>query len=309
MRKRLIGIGMACLDQLVLWRDVRAPLSENAVLDYTVQGGGMAATAMVAVARLGGRAELWAAVGADWMGDAIVCELAQEGVDVSRVRRVTGARGPMVAVAVDGGTGERRFAYSTGHVDAGRPVCAADRVAEAGCVLVDGTLPGTTLPAARAARRLGVPVVGDVERLTDETRALLGEVDYAIVGEELARDLAGDDLAGACERLHALGPGRVVITLGARGGVYSDGRGLSRYEAFAVEVVDTTGAGDVFHGAFCYGLVEGFAPGDALRFASAAAAMKCRRLGGRAGIPGRGEVEGVLRERGQGGASTLNIER
>jgi sulfofructose kinase len=112
--RKVIGLGLGVLDQLLLWRDMKAPVRENKIVDFTTQGGGMTATALVAVARLGGAAEFWGAVGTDWMGDLILQGLAQEGVDTSQVRRVDGARGPMVLVCVDQPTGERQFLYSTG---------------------------------------------------------------------------------------------------------------------------------------------------------------------------------------------------
>ena len=108
----------------------------------------------------------------------------------------------------------------------------------------------------------------------------------------------GDDYRAACQAVRAMGPQHVVVTLGERGLVYLDDEDLAEMPAFEVEVVDTTGAGDVFHGAFCYGLVQGFPLVRNLQFASAVAAIKCGQLGGRAGIPGRDEAIRFLIERG-----------
>ena len=108
-----------------------------------------------------------------------------------------------------------------------------------------------------------------------------------------------DELREACRAIREMGAKCVVVTLGERGLVYFDGETFGELPAFEVEVVDTTGAGDVFHGAFCYGLAQGFPLQENLRFAAAAAALKCRRIGGRAGIPRRAEVDAFLRERGE----------
>lgn len=302
--KRVVGLGLACLDQLLLWRDMKAPVEGNRVVDFSTQGGGMVGTALVAVARLGGAAEFWGAAGSDWMGEQIVQGLASEGVDTSQVARIEGGRGPMVLVCVDRPTGERHFLYSTGFGPQEQPIGALDRLRDAGCLLVDGSHPASALRAAQEAKRLRVPVVADIGGMDDRWRALLAHVDYAIASEHCARALGiADDPPRVCETLCAMGPPHAVLTLGTRGLVaLSHGR-RSSLPAFSVEVVDTTGAGDVFHGAFCYALVRGFPMERGLLFASAVAALKCRRLGGRAGIPRLDEVCQFLRGRGMEWAS------
>lgn len=302
---------MACLDQLMLWQDLGAPVGRNRLVAWDMQGGGIAATALVAVARLGGRAEMWAAVGDDWIGDLILRGLDEEKVDTSTVERVKGRRGPLMIVCVDQPTGERCFFHATGHCHAGHALGDLQRLKGAGCLLIDGTRPESDLRAARAARRLGVPVVADVGWMGERTPTILKYVDYAILSEPGARSIVescavgspahrarhgeSPDFRQVCRAVRAMGPACVVITLGAKGLVYLDGDRFGRMKAFRVKVVDTTGAGDVFHGAFCYGLVAGFPLEKNLLFASAAAAMKCRHIGGRAGIPTRREVMRFLK--------------
>jgi len=296
--KKVVGIGIACLDQLILWDDTNAPVATGRIADCDMQGGGMAATALAAVTRLGGRAELWGAVGTDWIADLILQGLREEHVDTRHVKRMEGRRGPLAVVCIDQPTGERYFPYWSGHLEPDEAIGSPGSLCSAGCLLVDGTLCSTALPAAQEARRLGVPVVGDIEKINRNTRALMRHMDYAIASEDCAAKLGtGDDYRKACEAIRAMGPRHVVLTLGDKGLVYLSGDRFGAMGAFPVDVVDTTGAGDVFHGAFCYGLVHGFALEKNLTFASAAAAMKCRRLGGRAGIPGRDEVEQFLRDR------------
>jgi sugar/nucleoside kinase (ribokinase family) len=295
--KKVVGVGLACQDLLILWRDLSTPLTENQAVDVQWQGGGMTGTALVAVARLGGPAELWAAAGDDRTGDMIVQDLAAEGVDVAHVKRIAGGRGPMVLVCVDQSTGERRFLYSTG-LD---PDDSADEpleaLADAGCVLVDGFRPASALRAVREARRLGIPVVGDVGGLSGRIERLLPFIDYAIVPEGCARRLDGD-FRRACEKLRAMGPGCAVVTLGDRGSVCLSDDGYVHTPAFQLDVVDTTGAGDAFHGAFCFAVVAGLTLSGGLVFASAVGALKCRKLGGRAGLPTLAEVQSFLAERG-----------
>jgi len=298
---RVIGIGVSCLDQLVRWRDMKAPVLGNEIVGYDVQGGGMAATAMVAAARLGCRAEYWGAVGDDWSADLILRGLADEGVDTQSVVRVPGKTGPLMIVCIDGPTGERHFTRWTGVCDAPGPVGSLDRLAGAACLLTDDTRPETDVPAAAEARRLGVPVVADVGWINERTLALLPHVDYAIASEECARVLAGgDDVRQACASLCDLGARCAVVTLGRAGLVYLDGGRFERMEAFAVDVVDTTGAGDVFHGAFAFAMTQGWSLKDVVTFASAVSAIKCTKVGGRAGIPTFGLTMEFLAERGVG---------
>jgi len=287
------------MDQLLLWQDASKPVAENRIVQHDTQGGGMVATGLVAVARLGGRPEFWGAAGGDWMGDWIVSGLAREGVDVSQVRRIPDHRGPMVVVCVDKPTGQRHFLFFHGIPPCGEPIGSLDRLAGAGCLLVDHTRPESELRAAQEARRLGVPVVGDVGAVNDANRPTLAVMDYAIASEMCARSLGAEpDSPEACRRLLALGPRCAVVTLGDRGLVWMEGDRFGRLDAFRVDVVDTTGAGDTFHGAFCFGLACGLNLEKNLLFASATASMKCRRLGGRAGIPTLSEVLAFLAERG-----------
>ena len=241
----------------------------------------------------------WGAVGDDWMGRMILDGFRAESVDTRHVVVVPGGRGPMVVVCVDHPTGQRQFLYWTGFPEPDDPIGSLESLETAGCVLVDGSHHRSTLRAARQAQRLGVPVVADLGGVGDKTAALLAHVDYAIVSELCARRVAdGDDHLAACLAIRSMGPRHVVVTLGEKGLVYLDGEKLAEMPAFPVEVVDTTGAGDTFHGAFCCGLVEGFPYLKNLQFSSAAAALKCGQLGGRAGIPGRDEVVRFLTQRG-----------
>jgi sulfofructose kinase len=299
-RPRVVGVGLACLDHLALWQDASMPVRDNRILEWTTQGGGPVATALVAVARLGGQAEVWAAVGTDWMADLVVQGLDAEGVDTTHIVRLEGRDGPLVVVCVDGLTGERQFLYSTGFFTIDDPFGPVDSLASAGCLLYDGMQYPSALRAAVEARRLGVPVVADLSgRVGEGRREILRYTDHAIASQYCLRSLdVGDDSRHGCEMIQAMGPRHVVVTLGGKGLASLDGNHYTELPAFDVEVVDTTGAGDVFHGAFCYGLVKGLTVEQNLRFASAVSALKCRRLGGRAGIPTCQEALEFLHRRG-----------
>jgi len=293
--RKVVGVGLSVLDYLVLWQDASRPVAGNRIVAFEAQGGGMVGTAMTAVARLGGRAEFWGAVGGDSVGDRIVADLAADGIDTSQVRRVEGAAGPFVVVCVDQPTGERHFLHYTGAIRQDEPLGDLSRLAGAGAVLIDATHPESQRRAAAEAQRLGVPVVGDYSPAGAARAGLLACTDYAIVSEAGLHGPDGAaDLRAACEGLRAAGPRCAVVTRGSGGLAFLDGERYGEMPAFDVDVVDTTGAGDVFHGAFCLGLAEGLGVEENLRFASAVAALKCTRLGGRAGIPARSRVDAFL---------------
>ena len=307
----LIGLGLATLDHLMQVESFAQPVGQTKVKGFDIQGGGLTATALVAAARLGLSTELWGVAGTDRLGDWIVAGLEAEGVGLQRFRRREGMEGPLVLVFVDGETGERRFQLARWLRDADPYPLELERLDGAKCLLVDGMFPRAAVEAARYARSRGIPVVADLGGVEGKQRELVSLVDYLVTNEDCARRVAGprrvgpagpDDPDTACSRactlMLGMGPRVVVATLGGRGSVYGEGESISRQPAFPVSVVDTTGAGDCFHGAFCVGVVRGWGLGETVRFASAAAAIKCQRLGGRAGLPRMMEVEAFLRERG-----------
>lgn len=297
--KKVLGVGLATVDQLIVWDDVRESVLKCEVHDLQLQGGGMVGTGLVAVARLGGKAEIWTVVGTDPVGDIILDMLERDGLDTRMARRAGGARSPIVLVNVDRPTGDRFFRFSPNWPGPGQPIGDLERLGEVGCVLVDGFLPDTALPAAREAQKRGIPVVADFSAGFGGRKAeIIQHVDHAIMDHRAADGEDDASLLRACRRIRDMGPPHVAITLGARGLASLHEDRFVRMAAFDVDVLDTTGAGDVFHGAFCYGLTEGFDLRRNLVFSSAVAALKCRVVGGRAGIPGRETVERFLEERG-----------
>ncbi len=292
---KVIGIGVACLDYLLQAPDIRRVHEGGRLRGFRIQGGGMAATAMVAVARLGGQAELWTALGDDLHGQWIAAELAYEGVDLSQTARVPGRASPFNFVMVDGVTGERVF-LSPGigweREWPGTPV-AWERLDAADALLVDGFWPTLALEALRRARARGIPTCGDINRVAGNEE-LLPLIDYLVASRHVAEEIAGGASEQALRALARGGARLTAITLGEQGLIYLADGELGEMPAFSAPVVDTTGAGDVFHGALAFGVAQGWAPRPLLRFASAVAALKCRALGGRTACPTRAEVEAFL---------------
>ena len=295
----LISIGVAVADYLWLCEE-GAGMKFRPAVDHLAQGGGPAATAAVTMARLGGDVEVWCRVGEDEAGRFILRQFEKEGVDTSQVTVCREGRSPVCAVTVDRRTGERSFVTFLGRgLDVPASALDLGRIDGAKAVLVDSYWPDAQLPAARRAHEAGVPVCADVERVSDVQRELLRSVAYPIYSLEAAREYAGvDDAKEALRGVAELG-GRVpMITLGEEGCVWLEDNAVCRCPAFAVEVVDTTGCGDVFHGAFTFCVARGWDVAANARFASATAALKCRALGGRTGIPTYDEVVAFLATRG-----------
>jgi sulfofructose kinase len=263
-------------------------------------GGGVAANASVTVAFLGGDAAFIGCVGDDATGDRIVAGLDKGGVDVAGIRRVAGADSPLSFVLVDA-TGERLIVNHAGRTlfDDGRPV-QPDELDGTDAVLADMRWPGGAVPALHAAREAELPTIVDCDHDPSVNRGLEILAAGSHVVFSLPTLLAFTGAADAEEALRRsleFTDGWVAATAGDDGVYWLEDGVLRHLPAFVVDVVDTLGAGDVFHGAFALAIVEDLSVERALRFASAAAALKCTRAGGRAGIPRRGDVESFLAER------------
>jgi sulfofructose kinase len=261
-------------------------------------GGGVAANAAVAVAALGGDASLVSRLGDDATGDRIVEDLAAHGVGTTGVRRVVGRESPLSAVFVDA-SGERWIVnHASGDLFDSGEVPTGSEFDDADVVLADMRWPDAAVSAFAAARRRGVPAVLDCDHdPTGRPEVLAGATHAVFSLPTLASFVRVDDPAGALEAATEFTDGMPVATAGDRGVYWWDDGACHHLPAVEVAVVDTLGAGDVFHGAFALALAESRTVEAALRWASAAAALKCTRFGGRAGIPTRAEVEQLLEER------------
>lgn len=299
--KKVICVGHSALDRVFTvdaWPQASAKVAAKA---YAEIGGGMAANAAVAVARLGGEAHFWGPAGEDSVAEVMSAQLQAAGVDVRGLRRFAGLYSSTSAILI-GARGERLIvSYRGTALEAPAGWLRLDQIGTACALLADVRWPQGAIAALRAARRCGIPSVIDADTAESATlQALAGEAEYAVFSEPGLACFAGaGDIEGGLRRALALGARFAAVTQGERGVFWIEAgqpEGLRHLPAFAVPVVDTLAAGDVFHGAFALELARGQAPADALRFAAAAAAIKCTRPGGRSGSPSRDEVEEFLRE-------------
>jgi sulfofructose kinase len=299
----VLGLGIAAVDDLVYLDAYPQPDTKVVVRARQREGGGLTATALVAAARLGARAAYGGVLGDDELSRFTLRELEREGVDCSPVLRKREAEPCHSTVLVDSSTGSRTILASTERVVSRQPdEVQPDLIGQCRLLFVDYTTGHGGLRAVRLAHELGIEVVGDVERFTvPGSEELLNEIDHLIVGIALAALVTGrtepEDMVWAL-----LGGGRAccAVTAGDRGCWYA-GRGgeVHHLPAYRVPVVDTTGCGDVFHGAYAAMVSFGESVDRAIEVASAAAALKATKPGGRAGIPDRESVERFLREGGR----------
>jgi sugar/nucleoside kinase (ribokinase family) len=271
---------------------------KQGMLAYELLPGGQVATALLAGARLGLRGAFVGTVGSDPGAAVALAPLEAAGVDVSGVRRVAGAATRLAVILVDRASGERTV---LGYRDPRLRLRAADlpesRLARARCLLADGEDPQAAAPVARAARAAGVAVVLDVDAGGPELEPLLAAADFPVVSRSFAEAFGGDGrVRSGLARLVGLGARMAVATLGELGCLALLGEREIASPGFAVTPRDTTGAGDVFHAAFAWGLLEGLAPEPLLRAANAAAALSCRALGAQGGLPTRAELAAFLRD-------------
>jgi sugar/nucleoside kinase (ribokinase family) len=265
--------------------------------------GGLCATALVAAARLGASCAYAGIIGLDEGSRFVLESFQREGVDVRHVLRREDA-GPVRSIILVGEAQRtRNIFYDTTLVrgaDPKRP--PKELILGARVLLVDRFGIAGMIRAARLARAAGIPVVADFESSGHPRfRELLGLVDHVIVSREFACSLTGK--REAREAVMALWHARrrvVVLTAGAEGCWFleSGGRAPQHLPAFPVKAVDTTGCGDVFHGAYAAMLARGLVLGERLRLASAAAALKALRHGGQSGAPSLEEVQDFLRQHG-----------
>ncbi len=302
---RIICLGNTTLDRVWPVKDLPTSSGKHRASDYLELGGGMAANAAVAVAKLGGSVAYWGRAGDDSAGHVMKQEMAGYGVDVSHFKLFKGARSSISAVIVSQ-DGERTIVNFRGADLPDDPAwLPIDQVGAANAVHADIRWVEGAQRIFSAAKVAGIPTVLDGEIATDAAYAtVLPLVDHAIFSEPGLRSFAGPNSLdndpnrrAALNKARSLGCRVAAVTRGAKGTLWLDDNGIHHMPAFEIDVVDTTGAGDVFHGAYALAIGEGQSVAHAMRFASAVAALKCTRQGGRAGIPNHAEVDEFLSQR------------
>ena len=268
------------------------------MLQNLVQGGGPSVTAITAAARLGARAAFAGTVGDDERGRQIIAGLSAEGIDVSALKVRSGAESPVAFCWIEKQSGKRSIAWGRGTAAALRPDELDESLIKNSKVLhFDGHQTAAALAAAKIAHKYGIAVSIDAGTIVPGVEKLLELSDIIITSEKFAGSYTGETNTDvAVRKLFAANCRFSAITMGSKGSIGFDGKNLIKSPAFKVDVVDTTGAGDVFHGAFIFEYTRGKTWGECMRFAAAVSALKCTKFGGRTGIPDLQTAENFLRK-------------
>ncbi|WP_279063424.1 sugar kinase [Lelliottia amnigena] len=283
---RIACVGITVLDRIWYLADLPKEGGKYVANNYTEVGGGPAATAAVAAAKLGADVDFIGRVGDDDTGSRLLAELESLGVNTRFTRIFKGARSSQSAVLVDA-SGERIIAnYPSPDLPAEADWLQDIDFSQWDVVLADVRWHDGAKQALTLARQQGVTTVLDADITPQDIADLVALSDHAAFSAPgLQRMTQIAEAESALKKAQTLTNGHVYVTQGKDGCYWLEKGALSHLPAFQIDVVDTTGAGDVFHGALAVGLAQNQPAQEAVRFASAVAALKCTRPGGRAGIP------------------------
>jgi sugar/nucleoside kinase (ribokinase family) len=295
----ILCTGIIVLDEVFRVESFPQPDGKVQADGFFVVNGGCAANAAVAIARLGGRAALAGPLGGppgeDSNGDRVLAALARENVDCTGCPRIAGLSTALSAIFIDRRGDRMIVTYRDDRIADSTPADPDRLVAAADAVLADNRYPAFVRPVCVAARARGIPVVLDADRPTEITDDLFTIATHVIFSSECLRATTGlDDLGAALRRIAGSTDAFLAVTNGADDVLWLDDGRVRASPVFRIKAIDTLGAGDAFHGAFVLALVEGQDISAAMRFAAAAAGLKCARLGGSAGAPMRAEVDALL---------------
>ena len=297
----VVGVGANSVDHVYRLPEFPKPDSPAAKLPiahHAIMPGGQTATTLCTCAAMGLRARYVGTTGNGDDGRLIRDELSRRDVDIAHAM-VRDTANAYAVILIEDAQGDRVVLWSR---DSRLDVAPGDIdpaiIGDARLLHVDDVDVEASIHAASIARKAGIPVTSDIERVDDRTGALIASVTVPIFAEHVLEPLTGErDFERALRVLRRRHAGMLCVTLGARGAMLLDGDRLYHEPAFQATVVDTTGAGDVFRGGFIVALLRGDAPGDILRLANAAAAISCTRLGAINGVPSLGETERALESR------------
>lgn len=292
----VVGMGLNSVDFLTVVPKFPTPNSKMEMLQFSKQGGGQVATAMVALSRWGVKTKYIGKVGEDELGQFSLHSIRQEGVDVFSVTIEPQATNQFAVIIVDGSTGERTILWNRDHRLMYRQGELQKEMIGSGKILhLDGHDIQAALQCAKWAKEEGIPTIIDLDKVEPLTSELIREIEFVITSSRFPSLFTGiSDRKRALLELQKHTSGFLCATLGEEGAMAFINGEFLYVKGFKVKTVDTTGAGDVFHAGFIYGLLQNWELVKILKFANAAAALKCQNLGGRKGIPSLEEVERFL---------------
>jgi sulfofructose kinase len=296
----VFGLGAIAVDMVGLidsWPEQGAKVKLN---DFVISDGGLIGTALTTVSRLGGKAAIAAKLGNSFLAERAFKSLRGESIDISNVIRED--HDPVLSFILSSSeNSDRNIFFSRKNVSYPLPQEFPDQewFNKTKTLLIDHGTGIAGIEAAKMAKQNGVKVIIDAERLEPGIKELLTISDHIVVGQKFAMIYTGT--SNEAEMLHSLRERNdqvVIITKGEQGLVGLDISGIFKLDAFKVNTIDTTGCGDVFHGAYALGIARGWDLKKCCLFASAASAMSSTKTGGREGIPSNQELIQFLHSRG-----------
>ena len=293
----VVGVGLATLDQIGVGPRSRDPSVE--LTAFSLQAGGPTGTALATMAAFGAKARYFGRLGNDAFGEIIQRRMRSFGVDTSAVLQEPGRLSPVTFTMIEDDHGRRYSRYTRGDttplVPGDLPGTLFDQVR---LLYIDGEMPGVQIVAAERARARGARVLLGIRRMGPGLGELLDLADAVVASERVASEIAhSSDMERSLVELTKMGPDIAVVTLGEDGAIGLHENKLVRQQALPIEVLDVTGAGSVFRGAFGYAMLQDWPLERAIPFANAAAGLNCTSLGGQGGIPTLEAVESAAEGR------------
>jgi sulfofructose kinase len=293
----VLGLGSVTVDFVGTLKTWPGKGAKKMLDSLTICDGGLVGTALVAAARLGGKVAFAGKLGRSEMARRALEALCRESVDTSFVVETEDAEPIVAIILTDSTDGQRNIFWTRQNVQYPMPWELPDKnwFRKTAVLLIDFESGLAGIEAAKTAKQHNIPVVIDVERDEPHIAEAMSVSSHIIVSEEFANDYTGSsDVAEMLAALRSDPEQVVIVTRGEKGCVGSSNEGDFELPAFDVDVVDTTGCGDTFHGAFALAIARGQPVVSAARFASGAAALCATQLGGRAGIPTAQQLEQFL---------------
>ena len=297
MKPEVIGLGNCASDFLAIVPSYPALDERMKISQLSRQGGGEVATALVALSKLGISTSFIGKIGDDETGRSIQKEFKKEGVDTSYLIVEKNKKSLLAFCVVDKKSGKRTIFWHKETSTIKPEELDKNFITSAKILHLDEYEPKAALVAAKWAKKANLKVVLDIDRFDSHLKKLVEISDVLIGSQDFAHHFHPKDNFKAAEKIFLSGPKIVVITLGEKGCICKSKDKSFIQQAFKIKVVDTTGAGDAFHGAFIYGMLKKWDLEKIAKFSNAVASINCTRLGGRSGLPNLREVNKFLNKK------------
>ncbi len=282
----VVGIGQACIDYIAPAPFFPKEDGKVKLKELYIKCGGPVATALVTLSRLGIKTAYIGAVSDDSFGKRILDTLKKEKVDTTYTKVIKGYRSQFAFIVVTTGGKRTIFWIPSSFPEISASEIDISQFPDVKVIHLDELMLQASIEAAKQAKKRGITVTIDADSLKEGIEKLFSFTDILIIPESLAKALEPNKSAEQIlKSLKSFGASQVVITLGEKGSIGYDGKTYYYQKAYKIDAVDTTGAGDVYHGAYIYGLVKGWDMKRCMKFASLCAAIKCTKFGAQEGIP------------------------